>query len=484
MKLIIKISLVVALFYCNFCVAQPFIDTTKTWSLVVVNSGGGPAHGSKVTFSYKFSGDTVINTLKYFKLYESSDINRTDWNIHSLWREENDSICRYNPYTGITRLIYDFNLAESDSFKIDESLKLLVDSVRTQKWGGKIRKHWYLTDSKKNSSKTTVWIEGVGNMNNFTRSTDINITGGYSSLLCFTEKGAKVFQNPQYNSCYISESLFTKEMLWSTMMGPGGDCGNYYCWSYYTKVAGDTLIDEKQYKRVLNSNDSLMNHWSVVGYIREVGQKVFYRRMNTEIDCLLYDFSCLVGDTLNLNCWCPDEESKFKVDSIKYLPVMGENRKHIYLSYLSNSSTELWIEGIGSIGGILNGGGSNNCITGGSENLLCCSKNGVELYHDHEYNNCYLGSKTVNSVQIFNVKNRFLKIFPNPSSSEINIKLNKSPANTLTGKIIAIDGTTIKLFKIDNNTNYTLDVRLLKPGMYFIHVRSGAEIYIEKIIIN
>lgn len=454
-----------------------------------------------------------------------------------------------------------------------------------------------------------------------------------------------------------SQPLFTEDMLWSTMTGSGGDCGNYYCWSYYTKVAGDTIIDEKQYKRVLNSNDSLMNHWSVVGYIREVGQKIFYRRMNTETDCLLYNFGCMVGDTLNLNCWCTDKESEFKVDSINYLPVMGKNRKHIYLSYLNNSSTELWIEGIGSIGGVLNGGGSNNCITGGSESLLCCSKNGVELYHDYEYNNCYLnsgiitkkviepnkkwmyaigqeyptpiinrydcltiGEDTVISnkeyYKLYNLYNceyensklrgfiretedakvyfqpvnekqewllydfglnigdsiytdwndsylymdsivtdetnkkiyyvRFqnqsiqwieevgsnigllmeritggLRIFtccfrneeliyrlpeysscditlsnevnkmpvpfnlyPNPASEKINIVINKSPTTILTGKIIAIDGTIIKSFKIDNKPNYILDVHSLYPGLYFIQIRSGAETYTKKVIIK
>ena len=76
------------------------------------------------------------------------------------------------------------------------------------------------------------------------------------------------------------------------------------------------------------------------------------------------------------------------------------------------------------------------------------------------------------------------KLFPNPATNEINIKFNKSPTNTLTGKIIAIDGTTIKSFKIDNSTDYTIDVRLLKPGMYFIQIHFRAEIYTEKIITN
>ncbi len=280
-----------------------------------------------------------------------------------------------------------------------------------------------------------------------------------------------------------SQPLFTNEMLWSTMTGPGGDCGNYYCWSYYTKVAGDTIIDEKQYKRVLNSNDSLMNHWSVIGYIREVGQKVFYRRMNTETDCLLYDFGCLVGDTLNLNCWCPDEESRFKVDSINYLPVMGENRKHIYLSYLSNSSTELWIEGIGCIGGILNGGGPNNCITGGSESLLCCSKNGVKLYHANEYNDCFLGSSTVNSIQISLTKNNFLRFYPNPANNKITVS-NPFNIHIIKIEIIDLSGRTIQSWEELKPGENELIFENILPGIYLVKAKTKLGIETEKLIVQ
>ncbi len=209
------------------------------------------------------------------------------------------------------------------------------------------------------------------------RSNKMVVAGGAKGLICVRNLD--------------NLNLFTDDMLWSTIKGTNCDLDDSDCRSYYTKIAHDTIINEVLYKRIMNSTDALMNKWDDAGFIREAGQQVFYRSKNSDTECLLYDFSCSVGDILNLDCSCI-YESKFKVDSIKYLPVMGHTRKHIYLSYLENSSTECWIEGIGSLSGILNGGGAGNCATGFHERLLCCSKNDEIIYKDPDFDTCFLQS--------------------------------------------------------------------------------------------
>lgn len=207
----LKYAIFIALsLLCEYsALAQSFIDTSKIWSIVSIDAGGGPYQGAKTTIHFKFVGDTVINTEKYYILYNSSDISLQNWKVHSFWNEKNDSIFRYNSYYEEQKLIYDFSIAEKDSFQINESLTLFADSVRFKEWGGKMRKHWYFHKLNGNPTDITVWIEGAGNINNFTQSSDIDIAGAITRLLCFTENGELVYQNPEYNSCSVNTSVHT-----------------------------------------------------------------------------------------------------------------------------------------------------------------------------------------------------------------------------------------------------------------------------------
>jgi hypothetical protein len=473
----------VTLLTADLCLAQSFIDTTKIWSIVITDSGGGPSHGSKTTSYFKFTGDTTINSKDYFVLCECNDVNRKIWRINSYWREKNDSVFQFNPNTGNEDLIYDFILTENDSFLVDEQITLYVDSVRMKEWGEKVRKHWYFHKFNGNTSNITVWIEGVGNINNFTQSSDIDIAGAFTNLLCFTENGELVYQNPEYNSCYINTKTYNlpPDMLWTIMSGPSCGYDESDCRSYYTKISGDTTINEIQYKMVLNSTDSMLNDWSVAGFIREVGQKVFYRQKNVETDCLLYDFGCSEGDTLNLNCWCTDSKTHFKVDSIRYVQVMGENRKHIYLSYLNNSSNEIWIEGIGSLSGLLNGGGRGNCMTGFHEGLLCCSKNGEKIYQYSKFADCNIGSLINNSK--YNNLNQLLSLYPNPANNKITIS---NPSNIPIKKIELIDfsGRVIQLWEASQLFENTLNIQHIPPGIYLLKAKTESGIKTGKLVVQ
>jgi len=71
------------------CFAQGFISEDKLWCLLFEDSFEGKW---KKTESFKFSDDTLINGLKFSKLYKSEDENKKNWQFHSCWRESNDSI--------------------------------------------------------------------------------------------------------------------------------------------------------------------------------------------------------------------------------------------------------------------------------------------------------------------------------------------------------------------------------------------------------
>lgn len=190
--------------------SQNFISENKTWNITVKT--GFDEHITTRTLSFKFSGDTTIQQKSYKKLYESDDEQKQNWALNSFWFERNDSVFRRGAwYTGDI-LVYDFTLSEKDSFTVIENdLYLYVDSIRTKEWGGKEREFIYLHPSEwyLYMGTQTIWIKGVGQLGYMPRSTEIGITGGACSLLCFEEDGELVYQNPEYNSCYVVTSVPT-----------------------------------------------------------------------------------------------------------------------------------------------------------------------------------------------------------------------------------------------------------------------------------
>ena len=274
-----------------------------------------------------------------------------------------------------------------------------------------------------------------------------------------------------YPALTYSQSIFTGDMLWSTMDGPGNCCDGDPCTSYYTRMTNDTSINGTQYKRVENTSDSLMNTWTLAGFMREEGQKVYFRKKNNDSDCLLYDFGCSVGDTLNLDCSCL-YNYKFRVDSMKYLPVMEKSRKHIYLTYLINhsinGSVETWIDGIGSTNGILNGGGGNNCMIGFYERLLCCFKENRKIYNVSGCDVCYIGIPNGNSKYEYPSSNSNLKLYPNPASDYIYIE-TADISQEVYIEILSPAGI-IECTERIANCRERIDIGNLRRGIYIIRI--------------
>jgi hypothetical protein len=209
----IKLSIGIALLNIQIVAySQNFIDETKQWT-IISHAFEGPV---STTF-YKFLGDSTFNGKTYHKLYQSTDSNQTNWHLNSLWYERNDSVFQYYTQFGSSNdtsiLVYDFNIQEGDSFPLTYQGYMKVDSIRLLEWGGTNRKHWFFhktNNSDTSSWNRTTWIEGVGQLGLFIRCSEIDIIGAINQLLCFHENGNLVYQNPNFNSCYVNVPSITK----------------------------------------------------------------------------------------------------------------------------------------------------------------------------------------------------------------------------------------------------------------------------------
>ena len=155
------------------------------------------------------------------------------------------------------------------------------------------------------------------------------------------------------------------------------------------KIEGDTLVDGMSYKVMYTTRNENLTGWSVCGVIRETEDKqVLYRRDGSAYDEILYDFSMEVGDTIIMsgNGFYPNW--MFVIETNEIL-VNGEPRQQIVLEYPWGEQ-EVWIEGIGSLYGIIDSG--SRFLDGGSTDLLCYYEDGDLIWQNTTpgYNECYI----------------------------------------------------------------------------------------------
>ena len=157
------------------------------------------------------------------------------------------------------------------------------------------------------------------------------------------------------------------------------------------KIEGDTLLDGVSYKVMYTTRNEDLTGWSVCGVIRETEDKqVLYRRDGSSYDEILYDFSMEVGDTIIMSGSGFYPDWMFVIETNEIL-VNGEPRQQIVLEYpFGNGEQEVWIEGIGSLYGIVDSG--SLFLTGGSTNLLCYYEDGDLIWQNTTpgYNECYM----------------------------------------------------------------------------------------------
>ncbi len=155
------------------------------------------------------------------------------------------------------------------------------------------------------------------------------------------------------------------------------------------KIEGDTLVDGVSYKVMYTTRNEDLTGWSVCGVIRETeDRQVLYRRDGSAYDEILYDFSMEVGDTIIMsgNGFYPNW--MFVIETNEIL-VNGEPRQQIVLEYPWGEQ-EVWIEGIGSLYGIVDSG--SLFLMGGSTDLLCYYEDGDLIWQNTTpgYNECYI----------------------------------------------------------------------------------------------
>jgi len=181
----------------TFLLSQNFISPSKQWNVL---SGGGISESTEI---YKIEGDTLVDSILYYKLWISHDSLETLSNL-GLLREESD-IVYFMPSNSTEGVLYDFSLEVGDSTMVRnvfcEEIPITVVNIDTVEYSGILRKRWHLNSD----FGEEIWIEGIGSVSGLVYTYYWHcIICPYWYLLCFHDNDVLEYIMPGGSYCYIN----------------------------------------------------------------------------------------------------------------------------------------------------------------------------------------------------------------------------------------------------------------------------------------
>jgi len=187
----------------------PLLKQGNQWNELVQNFSVHPDGHFQITHITKIGNDTIINGIRYYELLTARDEFSSIWTSNGYIREciVSRSVY-YKPIANESEiLLYDFSLQVGDEVLSYDfifptrrhNVLIRVEAIDYVLIGEKLRKRMNVrvTDLSRDFFRNHVWIEGIGNMDGFLRSTfGTPIAGGGPiSLLCFFQNDELIYKN-------------------------------------------------------------------------------------------------------------------------------------------------------------------------------------------------------------------------------------------------------------------------------------------------
>ena len=236
----------------------------------------------------------------------------------------------------------------------------------------------------------------------------------------------------------------------------------------YVYFDEDSIVAGSSYKKVFSCNDRLRENIMYEGLIREQNKKTYFVPANSETEYLLYDFSLEEGISFEYRDFRAQESATFYVNSVDFIEINGSTKKRIQISY-GDLIVDTWIEGIGSLNGIL-----YPCyrlfMSGGVRELLCYYQNDEFVYENSTYTGCYY-DKPEEVIPFMQQPDIGVSVYPNPVYTDDLLTISSPDEIILSVKLIDILADEV-IYSNDNvNTNtYFIDVSVLQNGFYVFAV--------------
>jgi hypothetical protein len=259
-------------------------------------------------------------------------------------------------------------------------------------------------------------------------------------------------------------NITSQGCCWAGCPGPPSPNPLIGDYNFSQYIAGDTTINSVVYHKLYKSGNAheycssgnFVNNWTYyndyVAAFREdtAMRRVFVLLPAAASECVLYDFTAAVGDTVD---FCDGEAIVSSIDSI----LIGNTYRKRFNIVGSPYSI---IEGIGSTSGLL----ENLYPFEYSGNLICFIQEGQTTYPD-TLTSCNL----ITSIYEGQRFNQELSIGPNPFSSTTIIRAQFHMQNASL-KVLNCVGETVAEVNSINGLTFSFDRGNLCAGLYFFQL--------------
>lgn len=249
-----------------------------------------------------------------------------------------------------------------------------------------------------------------------------------------------------------AQSFLNSNKIWNVV-----ECWGLSCNTVTYQIKGDSLINSNLYKKLYASKDSSSLNQFFHSLLLEDSLGRIFRFKNGQ-NLLLYDFSLTKGDTI-IDSYCSDIHIVDYVDTVQLLN--GEFRKRIKFT---NWFDESWVEGIGSLDGIIHPF-HTDCGADFGLFLNCFRENGTIKYNNPDINGCYYQYVGFANPK----KNLLVKVFPNPSKAKYYFEFGHLK-NKFSISILNPFGQQIMVKKGFKN-NCEINLTGYPPGLYIYSIQ-------------
>lgn len=227
------------------------------------------------------------------------------------------------------------------------------------------------------------------------------------------------------------------------------------------EVIGDTIIQGKNCKIISGSCNCVVP--GVGSIVYQEGDKIYSYNSEPDTFRLLYDFTLEPGDTLIFE-GDPDVggDGYYLIDSITTIQVGSQTLRVQHITHLAFDVVwgDIIIERIGSNGCLYPVIGFCDPSTGG---LRC--------YEDAETGLINFQTPPRSCTYVTGIDDPLavpdVKIFPNPATYILNIQ-SENPIEQIT--LFNNLGIPVLRNAFDGQTAFDLEVYLMPPGMYYVHI--------------
>jgi hypothetical protein len=401
------------------------LNSTAIWKVDHIRNGVSDEekHESGDDISkYFFSGDTIINSTNYYKLFKTGvSYFDTPFYYQNVYigaiRDDNNKFWFVGKKETSEVLLYNFNAKVNDTIKVPYEGTFetkIVSSIDTM-FDGRRLIHFNPKEPIMGCGDQYI-IEGIGGSGGLIEGPSCDhFWTSDNHLVCYVQDSMLVYHdnNFQFNCDIIKpvDSFIDSTCVWRVDKQSETDSvADFEKLIYF--INGDSTIGANHYFRLYKSGYQLLihdngNYFSgyndsvYMGALREQNNELFFLEKGVTREKLLFNFNQKAGEVIEGNI--------YHGDTVKTIGQILDNRKVFYLS--DNSWEKFIIQGIGSDKGLLESGDEHSL-------LICFMKDKASLYHSGNGNECLL---TYDDLS-FNSSDH-IKVIPSKPNDNENVKL-------------------------------------------------------------